>query len=64
MESSVKFPREALADALRRIADHAEHYKIDGLSVAFDGTMYRVSFYGDGELKLPGIDPDDTEPSE
>ena len=59
--TTVKFPREALSHALRMIAEHAERYEISGLSVEFDGKMYRVSFHGEGEI-IDGIQAADTDP--
>ena len=47
---TIKIPREGLADALEHIAQHARKFVIDGLSVHFDGSMYRISFEGEGEF--------------
>lgn len=48
-----KVPREALADILRRVAQHVEQYHCE-VSVAFDGSQYRVSVTGDGEKLFQG----------
>jgi len=47
-----KVPREGLADLLAKLAEHARTYVMTGLSVHFDGTMYRVVVEGEGELLL------------
>ena len=48
--ATIRWPKEGLADALRKIAEHAEKYVIDNLSVAFDGQVYRIAFEGSGQL--------------
>ena len=45
-----KIAREAVADLLERIAQHARKYVLAGLSIHFDGQFYRVSVEGSGEL--------------
>jgi len=61
--TTVKFPREALSHALRKIAEHADKYEIDRLSVEFDGSMYRVSFNGEGiPITIVGLPERDTDP--
>ena len=45
-----KYPREALADILRRLIGHVEQYECT-MSMEFDGESYRVSVTGEGELK-------------
>ncbi|GAF78668.1 unnamed protein product [marine sediment metagenome] len=50
-----KFPREALADLLRRMADHAEKYECT-MSMEFDGVAYRVSVTGEGEMSRASTD--------
>lgn len=46
-----KYPREALADILRRLIGHVEKYDCT-MSMEFDGISYRVSVTGEGELKV------------
>jgi len=55
MIQNQKVPREGLADLLDKLATHARKYVMTGLSVSFDGTMYRVVVEGEGELLLPGV---------
>lgn len=59
MIQNQKVPREGLADLLSKLADHALKYMITGMSVSFDGTMYRVVVEGEGELLLPGVGSSD-----
>jgi hypothetical protein len=53
MIQNERVPREGLADLLAKLSEHARTYVMTGLSVSFDGTMYRVVVEGEGELMLP-----------
>ncbi|HUV14189.1 MAG TPA: hypothetical protein VMY18_11125 [Acidobacteriota bacterium] len=49
-----KVPREGLADLLEKLAVHTRKYVLTGMSVHFDGSMYRVAVEGEGELLEDG----------
>jgi hypothetical protein len=60
----MKVPREGLADLLAKLAEHARTYVMTGLSVHFDGTMYRVVVEGEGELLLSQGDDKGEKPND
>lgn len=53
-------PREALADILHRIAQHARKFEVSSVIVERDGGAYRVTVTGEGNAISPvGEDTDD-----
>ena len=58
-----KVPREGLADLLEKLAAHTRKYVLTGMSVHFDGTMYRVAVEGEGELLEDDAAEDEDEPT-
>lgn len=54
-----RFPQEALHDILSKLTEHSSKYKIDGVSLHFDGDEYRLAFKGEGELVEQALDQED-----